>query len=105
MVESKETNFIIPVDAGSREVMLMSTKTIIDSKMYENTLHDENNLMRSRFISEYGFLTLGDLQLTVPSTMMALSMVNKLTVFILNPSRAMAESTTVHITIQVVTTT
>ena len=73
--------------------------------MYEDGLHDEDSLS-DLAVSNWKYPPEEDnVPLTDPNDITALSMVNRLTVFILDPSRAVAESVTVHIMIQVVTTT
>lgn len=73
--------------------------------MYENTLPYENDLIHSMIVQQEELLTRSGLPLTVPNTIMALSRVNRPRFFVRIPSRAVAESTVVHITIHVVITT
>ena len=83
----------------------MSTKTLVHSKMYENTLDYKNSLIHAIVMRWNASLLPGDLPLTVPNATIELSIVKTLNGFALIPSRAVVESTTVHMKIHVVTTT
>ena len=73
--------------------------------MYEDRLHDEDSLSNLAVSNWKCPPEWDNVPLTDPNDMTTLSAVNRLMVFILDPSRAVAESITVHIMIQVVTTT
>ena len=83
----------------------MFSKAIVYSIIYEDGQHDKDSLSGLAFSKWKYPSEEDDVPLTDPNDIIALSMVNRLMVFILDPSRAVAESVIVYIMIQVVTTT